>query len=655
MAGSGGYSVTIGVVDRATKGIDAINKRLENVHKRVAAARAPFDRFSQSLSKLSKLSGMDRVGRVMRDVGRGMGQLGRNAGDAFQKIGQIVAPLGVITGAASVAGMARMVGQWADWGSKLGFAAQRIGLSSGQLNAFQGAARLAGASSGAMTSGLQNLGQTMYDAIGGRAPEAVAMFNTLGIAFQDSTGHARSVAEVMPEVADRIAAIKDPYTQARIATALFQGAGEDLLPVLRLGSSGIRELTETARRYGGITAAGEKAANAFRVAQEKVTMAAQGLGGEIAARLAPALVPMLTDLANFIAAHRDDIAGFFGDVATRIKDWYDGDGFKTLLTGVQEFAKQVSETVDKLGGWKEVSETIFEIWAGAKFLGMLAKIKALAGVLISMHPVLRAILAVSSLAGDSGPNVPKKSEAEQKAIREQAIADGAMTPGQAWGANMPTWLGGDKLSQFKPGTNAAATLGMQHLMGLGWSKSAAAGAIANVETESQGFNTQAVGDGGTAFGLMQWHKDRQQHIEDHFHRSLKAMDFYQQLDALDWETRTYTPDSFARMQNAAPGVAGSIFSREVERPKRVGYEASMRGQLAEERYRMFDPSGPAMQIGDGSGRAGTDGTMQVNTHVTIDAPPGMNASARVSSKGSGVSAPPPKVARTGLAASIAGY
>ena len=52
---------------------------------------------------------------------------------------------------------------------------------------------------------------------------------------------------------------------------------------------------------------------------------------------------------------------------------------------------------------------------------------------------------------------------------------------------------------------------MRDLIGRGWSKEAAAVAAGNVAAES-GFNTGSVGDGGTSFGLAQWHLDRARNL-----------------------------------------------------------------------------------------------------------------------------------------------
>jgi hypothetical protein len=56
-------------------------------------------------------------------------------------VSRIVEPLAAITSALSVAGMARLAFAWGEFGEKLSIASQRIGISTGRLQALQGGAR----------------------------------------------------------------------------------------------------------------------------------------------------------------------------------------------------------------------------------------------------------------------------------------------------------------------------------------------------------------------------------------------------------------------------------------------------------------------------------------------------------------------------------
>ncbi len=373
-----GTTVTISAIDNVTATIDKINKRM-------TAFSAPFERMGKQLSRFSDVSGLDRVGKSF-------GEIERQAGNAFQKIGQIVEPLGLIAGAASAAGMARMVSAWADWGSKLGFAAQRIGTSAEQLSTLQGAARLAGASAGAMTSGLQTLGQTMYDAIGGRAPQAVALFNQLGIAFDDGTHHARKAADVFPQLAKKIGAMRDPYNRAAAAAMFFGGAAEELLPFLQRSANGFSDYEAAARRYGVTNQAAVDAANQFRLSQTKLTMSVEGFANAVSVQLAPVVSPMLSYMAEWIAANRQWIATDIGDdvraFASYMQNDVDWPGWKK---SVHEWGSEIKTVTEALGGPKRVIQDIavlvggsFALKLAAPWVSMAASVGGVAGKLASL-------------------------------------------------------------------------------------------------------------------------------------------------------------------------------------------------------------------------------------------------------------------------------
>ncbi len=395
---AGGYSITISAVDRVSGTIDAVNRKF-------AKFSAPVNRLQASVAKFGQVSGLNRVGKAFGDISHA-------AGEAFQKVGQIVAPLGAISGAASVAGMYRLVSAWSEFGSKLGNSAQRIGISADSLQSLQGAARLAGSSAGSLTSGMQTLGQTMYDAIGGRAPEAAVMFRTLGVAFSDGAGHARSVTAVLPELADKIAALKDPYAQAQAATALFGGAAEDLLPFLRRGARGIAEYQEASRKYGHTTEAGVAAANQFRVAQASLGLSVEGLGNRIAERLAPVISPMLMQLADWIATSPKVQQGVdaLATGAQSLGEWLKSIDWAAVGAGAQHFADAAQGVVDKVGGWQPAIELFLGFMAARWALGAVAPFlslgSAIGGVgvklaLLALNPV-GAIVAGIALLGVAG-------------------------------------------------------------------------------------------------------------------------------------------------------------------------------------------------------------------------------------------------------------
>ncbi len=395
-----GYSVTVTAIDHASKQIEAINKR-------IAAVNAPVERMQRQLGKLADSTGMS-------EVSRGMRHLAERSLDAFRNVGRLAPALGAITGVASVAGMERLAAAWADFGQRLGFSAQRIGVSVEQLQQLQGAARLAGASAESLTSGMQSLRDGLINAAAGRAPEVMNLLRTLGITLTDSQGRIRDVTAVLPELADKIAAIHDPTRQAIVATGLLGGAAEDLLPFLRRGSAGIQDLADQAQHYGVLTAESAERARDFNQSIARLELSAQGAANAIGGNLAPAFQPVLDATSEWIADHR-------ALIATDVKGW--ASDYVAVLTPV---AKAVDSVVNSTVGWNRALE-----------IGIPAAVAATAGPLRQLEVRLAALVAfrvpawILGLLGATGsgavaglttffrPNTSIQSDdAETKALRD---------------------------------------------------------------------------------------------------------------------------------------------------------------------------------------------------------------------------------------------
>lgn len=84
------------------------------------------------------------------------------------------------------------------------------------------------------------------------------------------------------------------------------------------------------------------------------------------------------------------------------------------------------------------------------------------------------------------------------------------------------------------GNKGSAKLMMKILMERGWSKAQAAGLAANVAAES-GFKIDALGDNGKAYGIAQWHPDRQLNFKRVIGKDIRDSRFEEQVAFLHWE------------------------------------------------------------------------------------------------------------------------
>ena len=122
---------------------------------------------------------------------------------------------------------------------------------------------------------------------------------------------------------------------------------------------------------------------------------------------------------------------------------------------------------------------------------------------------------------------------------------------------------------------------MDYFVGQGWSPDQAAGIVANLQRES-GLRIGAVGDGGQAYGLAQWHPDRQANFARFAGHSIRESTFAEQLAFVHHEmTQGAEVSAGNRLRGADDaGTAGSIVSRYYERPADRDGEAAHRAATA---------------------------------------------------------------------------
>ena len=121
-----------------------------------------------------------------------------------------------------------------------------------------------------------------------------------------------------------------------------------------------------------------------------------------------------------------------------------------------------------------------------------------------------------------------------------------------------------------------------------WSKEQAAGLVANIEAESS-FKADEVGDSGLAYGLCQWHPDRQADFAAAFDHSIKESTFDDQLKFINFELREGKEMPAGRIIAAAATAleAGAAVSVHYERPLDKEGNADRRGKRAEEIFAQF--------------------------------------------------------------------
>lgn len=121
-----------------------------------------------------------------------------------------------------------------------------------------------------------------------------------------------------------------------------------------------------------------------------------------------------------------------------------------------------------------------------------------------------------------------------------ALGVGAVAAGGIAGYGLNEYFmgsgGGGGAAASGVGSSENAEKALEFFKSKGWMPQQAAGIVGNLQAESsQELNPSSVGDGGKAYGIAQWHPDRQANFEAQFGKSIKQSTFQEQLEFIQWE------------------------------------------------------------------------------------------------------------------------
>jgi hypothetical protein len=136
-----------------------------------------------------------------------------------------------------------------DLGGALNDTSVRLGISTDELQSFGFAAKLSGVGTEEMTVSLSHLSRAMGEANSGNAA-AKKSFADLHIATKNVDGSARSVTDVVTDVATSLEGVKDQGKKTAIVMDLFGRSGGKLLPLLSQGGKGVAAVVKQFKDLG---------------------------------------------------------------------------------------------------------------------------------------------------------------------------------------------------------------------------------------------------------------------------------------------------------------------------------------------------------------------------------------------------------------------
>lgn len=432
----------------------------------------------------------------------------------------------------------------------LGQMSDNLGISTQRLDAWKRAAERAGGSAEGIVSTLKESANEVAKFKMGQASDSTQWFFRMG-------GNANELRDGNSYLLARARIVADIYktNPARAALVASQmGISEDQFNLIKQGPAAILKLVDAQEKNSAITRKNAEDAQMLRNKWLDLRDTLTSTGQTVLIALIPTfekLVAMMQRFAQWVQDHQQDIV-----------KWVD-----SAVKSLGELIDMLNSGAEALGGWKNVLVALLGLKIASYTASLLSMGAALAGVGKSLGLIgtlggaaLRVLGPLGLLLHSGDLNSGEQEELD-------------------WRRAHPNPVGAQAGESAAKDARTAGII--DSLVKKGWTKEQAAGIAANLWQESK-FDPSAVGDGGKAYGIAQWHPDRQAAFKRLFKKDIQGSTLEEQLMFLTYEmnqgNEQQAGDKVRATRTAAEAAAA--VSRYYERPRDIEAEASKRAAAA---------------------------------------------------------------------------
>lgn len=206
----------------------------------------------------------------------------------------------VIAGSAIVRGVSNFVGEIVKVGDELGKTSKQLGLGVNELQAWQIAAQLSGASTQELTVGLRTLAKNALLAQQG-SKQAADAYKSLGVEVEDASGNLKDTNTLFRETGLALGKVTNNTERTALAQQLLGRSGVKLIPIFEKGEAALDDLLGKLEEYGGgigpdAVKLSEEAADQFLL----FDLATDSLKSKLAVALLPILNQVVGGLSRLI-------------------------------------------------------------------------------------------------------------------------------------------------------------------------------------------------------------------------------------------------------------------------------------------------------------------------------------------------------------------
>ena len=376
-------SIIIRTVDKATAGIEAINKKLDELTR-------PTREFGKALKELGEKSGFNKVSEAFHEVGKA-------SKEAFIKL---------LEGAAIIGEVTHLVLEMVEGFSSLNDTAERVGVSVDALAGLRYAASKSGADIAKLDQGIT----TFVENLGGVKAGTGKLTKFLGEVAPTMLTQlkaTRTTEEALGILAKGMEKLTNKSKQLKFAQ---EALGDPALAALfHRGPKGIMELMEAYTKLAGPQQEAAERAAKVDDALKDLHASTEGVKAALVAGLSPALTEIIDKLTAWLSGHREDVARWAEDLGHRLPG-----AVADLVAWMGKAYDKVTSFVDALGGWKVAAGALAVVMTG----DLIASLVSLGGVLLTT-PVGVVITGLAAIAAGIAV-VTKETRAFSSFVDEQA-------------------------------------------------------------------------------------------------------------------------------------------------------------------------------------------------------------------------------------------
>jgi hypothetical protein len=267
---------------------------------------------------------------------------------------------------------------------------ERVGIAASTLSEFRYAAKLTGTGTETLARGLRALALEATQAASGNK-EAEALWRSIGVTVTDAAGKMRSLDDLLVDVAERFSGYEDGARKVALANALFGRSGQELLPFLSLGRSGLAAMRTEARALGAVISDDlAKQASEFNDNLDRMGALMRSVGVAVAGDALPALNRFLETVLRIQTSV--GWRQFLSSVGTEVQANLASDSLREVVATIESLQTAVNRAPD---GAPHLVKRIAELRTEAAALSREAqtasdKLKSFAGRAAPLFSVVGA-------------------------------------------------------------------------------------------------------------------------------------------------------------------------------------------------------------------------------------------------------------------------